>query len=478
MTAMTQWWAGLAATTQDLIWLVLLLLPGAVVAACLLTGHRPAGLSFAILRRFRFTSLLFLSLIAVSVAIGTGLIAQERGLREATARAADPFDLVVAAPGSEITMLLAAVYLRPSDVPLLSGAAYDEIARDHRVAIAAPIGFGDSVDGAPVVGSTAEFVAHLSGNLAEGRFFEDHFEAIAGASVPLSIGDRFSPQPGLGEADDDDEDHAGGEDPDHDRDHQGEAGQGHALEAEGEPDHSHEHHHAHEGFNYTVVGRMVPTGSPWDKAVIVPIEAVWEIHGLPNGHAPEREEQVGPPFDPAYFPGTPAVLVKPRELYQAYALRADFQRDDMMAFFPGTVLSELYSVLGDVREAMSLMAVLTQFLVTAGVLAGLAILSRLFSRQMALLRAIGAPTRFAFSVIWLHAATLILGGAILGLGLGYLAARAISGLVAERTDIAVSASIGWSELHLVAAFISLTLIFALLAPLAALARPIVKDLRA
>jgi len=65
-----------------------------------------------------------------------------------------------------------------------------------------------------------------------------------------------------------------------------------------------------------VVGRMKPTGTPWDNSVIVPIEFVWEVHGLPNGHA-EGDERIGPPFDAARVPGVPAIVVKPETINAA-----------------------------------------------------------------------------------------------------------------------------------------------------------------
>ncbi len=78
-----------------------------------------------------------------------------------------------------------------------------------------------------------------------------------------------------------------------------------------------------------------------------------------------------------------------------------------MAFFPGAVLAQLHALMGDIRQIMSVMAVLTQVLVTAGVLTGLIALARLFARRLALLRALGAPGRFVFAVVWSYAATLI-----------------------------------------------------------------------
>jgi putative ABC transport system permease protein len=55
----------------------------------------------------------------------------------------------------------------------------------------------------------------------------------------------------------------------------------------------------------------------------------------------------------------------------------------MMAFFPGTVLAQLHGLMRDVREAMSLLAVVTQVLVTVSILAGLVILTRIFARGLA-----------------------------------------------------------------------------------------------
>ncbi|MCD7059844.1 FtsX-like permease family protein [Pelagibacterium xiamenense] len=431
-------WDGLPVAAQDALLFVLLLLPAVLVGLLVVLGFRPMTLVRAMMWRFKWTNLLFIALIAVSVGIGVGLIAQERGLRQGTARAADKFDLVVSAPGSEITMLFAAVYLQPSDVPLLTGAQYNAIANAENVALAAPIAFGDSYRSAPVVGTTADFVLHMTDELADGRLFEVHTDAVIGANVALALGDRFSPAHGVAGAADDS---------------------------------------AHAHFEYEVVGRMQPTGSPWDKAILVPVEAVWEVHGLPNGHAPDDAGRIGPPFLAEQFPGTPAVLVRAEELWANYALRSQFTTDETMAFFPGAVLASLHGLMGDVREVMSVMAIVTQVLVTAGVLAGLVILTRLFARRLALLRALGAPRRFVFSVIWSYASVLIGSGAVLGIVVGLAATEAISRIVTARTDILVRSSLGWPELHLVAAFVSVTVVLALTPAFIALSRPVVTDLR-
>ena len=36
----------------------------------------------------------------------------------------------------------------------------------------------------------------------------------------------------------------------------------------------------HTELAYRIVGRLKPTGTSWDRAILVPIQAVWHIHGM------------------------------------------------------------------------------------------------------------------------------------------------------------------------------------------------------
>ena len=86
---------------EDALLACALVLPGLICGAVVLRGYRPWPVIAAMLRRSAGTALLFTALIAVALALGLVLTAQERGLRQASARAADPFDVLVAAPGSD-----------------------------------------------------------------------------------------------------------------------------------------------------------------------------------------------------------------------------------------------------------------------------------------------------------------------------------------------------------------------------------------
>lgn len=434
---MIGFWNDLTAQTQDTTLFVTLTLPILLICVLLLRGFQPWPLVRAMLWRFRWANAIFVLLIATAVGMGIALLAQERGLRIGSAQAADKFDLVIAAPGSDFTMMLATVFLQPTVTPLLDGATFAEVANHPSVKSATPLAFGDSFDGAPVVGATADFVTHLAGGQIEGRMFANLEEAVVGAFIELPIGGTFEPSHGVGDA------------------------------VEG----------GH-GFDITIVGRMTPTGSPWDRALIVPVESVWDTHGLANGHAPE-ETHLGAPFDPAYFPGTPAIIVEADSLAGSYQLQSQFTRDlETMAFFPGAVLSNLYRIMGDMRQAMSLMALVSQILVAASVLLGLFILSRLFARQLALLRAIGAPRRFVLAVVWSYANILLVAGSVLGVGLGLVASEILGQAVEARTQISVPTGLGWNEVHLVAGFVAATSVLSLIPAFLVLRGSILTAIRA
>ena len=73
------------------------------------------------LRRFKSGALAVVVLIALSVALSVTVTLQERAVRLGSARAAEKFDLLVGAAGSETQLALSAVFLQPSPLPLMSG---------------------------------------------------------------------------------------------------------------------------------------------------------------------------------------------------------------------------------------------------------------------------------------------------------------------------------------------------------------------
>jgi putative ABC transport system permease protein len=397
----------------------------------------PLPFVLADLRRSRAGVLAVVLLVALAVGLGVAVSAQERALRQGSARAAEAFDLLIGAPGSETQLVLSTVYLQPAAIDLIDGGILADLAADPDVAHAAPLGFGDSWQGHPLVGSTSDFLTG-GGRLAlqEGRAFTRIDEVVVGAAVPLALGEELHPTHGH-------------------------------VEIEDEDDH---------GFAFRVVGRLPHQGNPWDRAIVAPIEAVWWIHGLPVGHRldealvwPEGMSgepdlaavPIGPPWLRAELPGVPAIVVKPASFAAAYQLRQRYRAlDDTMAVFPAEVLVQLYALLGDMRDLIATISVLTQVLVIGAVL--LAVLASLAQRRrlIAVLRALGASRLFVFATVWLSVALTLTAGALLGVLVGWAGAHVVSHLFEQRTAIALPVALGRPEMLLVLAIVAIGLTLA------------------
>lgn len=385
----------------------------------------------AALVRYRWSVLAFVFLIIVGTAISVAIISQERALKSGSARAAEKFDVVVAPVGSRTDALLTSVYLQPGSARLLSPEMTATVLNDERASFSSPLAFGDSHRGYPMVGATAELTAHLSdGVLPEGRPFERINEAVIGASVDLPIGYVFTPSHGTHVTAD--LDHADGHD-----------------------------------VEITVTGRMLPTGSPWDRAIVVPVELVWDVHGLlnrPEGeHGHDHDEmKLGGPYLASEIPGIPAAVLRVEKVADAYRLRQQYNTDESMAFFPAEVLIQLYQTLGDVRQLMTIMAVVTQALVMLSVIASVQILFRLLAPQFVTLRAMGAPRAFIFYTVWGFVAVLFSVGVLIGLGLGYILSIGLSTIIEHQINVALRPTIGQAEFLLAFVIWVLGMVVALL----------------
>lgn len=368
------------------------------------------GFILADLRRSWPGALAIALIIGFATALGIVVTLEERALRLGSARAADAFDLVIGAPGSETQLVLSSVFLQPAPLPLMPGRVMAELVADPRVAWAAPVGFGDAYDGRPVVGTSQALLDGLGG-VAEGAGFAQLGDAVAGAEVPLAIGARFHPV------------HA-------------------ELAGAGE---------VHGETTYTIRGRLARTGSPWDRAILVPIEAVWETHGMEVSG--EGRPAGGALADPG-APGLPAIVVRGHTIADAYNLRQAYRGDATVAVFPGEVLTRLYGTLGDARSVVAAVAVAAQALVAAAILlvAILHVVQR--HRQIGALRAFGAGRGAVFLIVWSEVALIAGAGIGAGVALGYGAARAVSARLEAASGIEMPVAFALGDLGLVLALLA------------------------
>ena len=251
--------------------------------------------------------------------------------------------------------------------------------------------------------------------LAEGRAFAAQDEAVLGAGVPLRLGEAFSPMHGQVSAS----------------------------------------HNEHGHVRYKAVGRLPETGTPWDNAILIPIESVWAVHdalpdaghGLPLGHLFEGK---GSPL-----PGVSAVVVKPESIAAAYRLRAFWQTAtlpdadgrpvNMQGVFTGEVLTELFTTLGDMRDIMTGMAYAAQFVALCGVMlvGGMAVSMR--QRMLGTLRVLGAPRAYLVLSVWCVVSVSIAVGTLAGLLFGCGLSEGAALLMFRQTGIMLSPQLTLAE---------------------------------
>lgn len=368
------------------------------------------------IRHYRLGFCIGALLIGLAVAMGIALTAQERAVRSGSAKAADRFDLIVGSPGSETQLVLTTVYLQPALLNLLPYKFYEQLANDKGVEYVAPLAFGDYIKGMPIVGTTPVFVTH-NGRIApaEGRVFEKPNEVVIGADVAMKLGETF-------------------------------------IAMHGTPQENVIETHVHANLKFQIVGRLAKTGTPWDRAVLVPIDAIWAMHHHEDKnetHEAEHDQAaatLGPPW-PAEMTtqGIPVLAVKPKSVSDAYRLRRTYRSDTSTAAFPAEVLLKLYGTLGDIRTVMSLLLSVAQGLVFVAVL--LAIFALLTARRatIAVLRAMGAPPLFVFTAVWGQVALMALIGIAIGVVAGWAGAHGLAWLIADKTGVALPVVLGASE---------------------------------
>lgn len=377
-------------------------------------------LIFLQFRRHPFGALFIVLLIAATTALSVAVSLQERALREGSARAADQFDLIIGAPGSETQLVLSTVFLQAAPLALIPADTLNAIAHNPLTEWASPVGFGDYYRGHPLVGVNRELLS-LGGKRqpAQGRFFQHTNEAVVGARSGLKIGDHFAPVHGqLGD------DQAG----------------------------------SHEAFTYTVVGLLPEDGSVWDQAVLVPIEAIWLMHE----HG-EPAHTFAQPLGEMPMQGAPAMIVKPKSVAGAYQLRQQYRGHGTQAVFPGEVLVKLYATLGDAKTLLSIIAFATQLLVGLAVTVILSIYLQQQRGQTAALRVFGVPRSRLFVLLWSGLVVMIAAAITLGVAVGYLIARIASDAIAARNGFVLPVHLTGEDAGFIAALAGISAL-ALLIP--------------
>lgn len=335
---------------------------------------------------------LLILLTAVACALPVFVIQLAGGLYQGLNRAAAPFPILAGAKGSPYQLVLNTVFLRDRPIGNIPYGEVETLRQSGKATQVLPLAFGDSYRGFRLCGTEAAIFSYVVPGEktpwlvpAQGRGVAGTGEAVLGADTArltgLKVGDVFQSS--------------------------------HGFIAKGKA-----HNHP-----YRVVGILAPVHGPYDKAILVPLEDIWEAHaghGAAALHTGEKGDVT-------------AILVRPKGYGEAMQLLSAWQRkknSPSQLLFPAQSLIALYGMVGQSRQFWTMISL---GLLGAATLVTLLALywdgtSRL--EEWALLRALGASLRKTQGLLLLEQFLLLLVGSTLGWLLGYggslLAAAGIS----------------------------------------------------
>ncbi|NWL80028.1 peptide ABC transporter permease [Pseudomonas taiwanensis] len=363
-------------------------------------------LALASLANRRFTALLTVFAIALSVCL---LLAVERVRTEARASFASTIsgtDLIVGARSGSVNLLLYSVFRIGNATNNIRWDSFEAISQDKRVKWAIPISLGDSHRGYRVMGTNAAYFEHYHYGrgqplqLAEGKPFADMFEVVLGAEVAealhYKLGDKLVLAHGVSTVS--------------------------LMQHDDKP--------------FSVVGILARTGTPVDRTLHVSLAGMEALHvdwqnGVPARGAGKVSADQARTMD-LQPKAITAFLLGLNSKIATFALQRqinEYRGEPLLAILPGVALQELWSLMGTAEKALF---VVSLFVVLTGLIGMLtAILTSLNERrrEMAILRSVGARPWHIGSLLVLEAFALTLAGAVLGLGLLYLGIALSQGYV-------------------------------------------------
>ncbi|MDR1656082.1 MAG: ABC transporter permease [Deltaproteobacteria bacterium] len=339
----------------------------------------------------RWTLTLVMLSISLSAILLVGLERLRGQVRAGFVQAISGTDLVVGARGSQIQLILYAVFHLGGATNNIGWDTAQEISALPEVAWTVPLSLGDSHRGYPVVATTAEFFDHFryrrdqKVNLSTGRPFDDIFEVVLGSEVARKLGYHLSSSLVLR----------------------------HGM-AEAAPEHSDK--------PFTVVGIMEPTGSPVDRSLLISLRSMEAIHIDWRGGVPVPGFRVGPErvrhmkLEPREIT---ALLVGLKNRSKVFSLQRSINvrpGEALTAAMPGVALDQLWRLVGGGEKilwAVSILVTVTGLMgLISAVLAGLG--ER--RRELAVLRSVGARPLDILILLAFESLILTAVGTLIGLG--------------------------------------------------------------
>ena len=375
------------------------------------------SLAFKSLRNRKFTAILTVATIALSVTL---LLAVERVRNDAKLSFTNTIsgtDLIVGARSGSIQLLLYSVFRIGNPTNNISWQSYEELSSNRLVDWSIPISLGDSHRGYRVMGTDANYFEHFRYRrdkpllFASGERFNDVYDAVIGAEVAAALNYSIGSEIVIA--------HGGGEVSFLD--------------------------HADKPFS--VSGILERTGTPVDHTVHVSLEGIEAIHidwqaGAPiPGFKIDAERAKSMDLSPKVITAFMLGLKSRISTFKLQREINEYPHEPLLAIIPGVALQELWNLMSVAEQAL---LIISAFVVAIGLVGMLAmILSSLNERrrEMAVLRSTGARPIHIVGLLVSEATLLAILGVICGVILFYSLLFLVSPIIESDFGLIISVKI-------------------------------------
>ncbi len=368
---------------------------------------------FFLVRRSMKQHALSTAITVMSVGLATGLTMAVFSIQHQTRGAFTGgrvgFDAVLGARGSQLQLVLNAVYQLETSPGNIPWSLYTEVKNDPRVELAIPYAVGDNYIGYRIVGTTGDIFTRFEYQLGKhleveegGRVFDpSKREAVIGSFVAqklgLGVGSTFKPFHGLYY----------------------------------DPNMQHEE-------VFQIVGVLKTTNTPMDRVLWIPIDDVYRMKGhVLRGTGKEYTPQAGVEI-PDADKEVSAVMLKFHSPQAGFMLDQTINRQGKVATLAwpiGKVMAELFDKMGWVTKILTLVAYLVMLVAAASNLSSLYNTLNERRREFAILRSLGARRSTVFSAIVMEATAIAGLGSLVGYAI-YLALFSLAAIIVrEQTGV-------------------------------------------
>ncbi|MDB2372965.1 ABC transporter permease [Psychrosphaera haliotis] len=372
----------------------------------------------------RRTSVL-LTVLAITISVFVLLSVEHirHQAKQSFNRTVSGVDLIVGPRTSQINLLLSSVFRIGDSSNAISQSSVEDLASHPMVSWVVPIALGDSHKGHRVMATTADYFQYFKFGakqpltFKQGKVFKQHFDLVLGADIAEKYGYELGKEIVL-------------------------------SHGTGVTSFTH-----HEQTPFTVVGILNRTGTPVDQTLHVSFEGLHHMHEEPQNEERDHEDQDNHEehenHDEAHEGDeaavehdhdhkVSAVFVGLKARFASLVMQKwanDYKGEALSAIMPGVALSQLWRMVGSVETVLQVISILVLITTLIGLSTMLLATMRERTKEIAILRVLGASPVFIFMLIELEVFVITFIGCIAGALLLWITLLAAEPLLASQLGL-------------------------------------------